>query len=106
VRIISRRTLNDFAASLTGTKDYQAVESALEAWAEEVDRAEWNNSAELREQFRSASIVGDRVVFNIKGNSYRLVIGVNYTAHIVFVKWFGTHAEYDKIDVRTVRHER
>ena len=63
--------------------------------------------ATVKELYRSASVVSaDRVVFNIKGNDYRLVTAVDFEKHIVWVKWIGTHAEYDRIDVRTVAYER
>jgi len=63
--------------------------------------------ATVKELYRSASVVSaDRVVFNIKGNDYRLVAAVDFEKHIVWVKWIGTHAEYDHIDVRTVAYER
>ena len=56
--------------------------------------------------YRNASIVGpDRVVFNLKGNSYRLVVAVDYERQIIFIKWIGTHTAYDKLDVKTVRYE-
>jgi mRNA interferase HigB len=58
----------------------------------------------VRKAYTNASIVGpDRAVFNIKGNSYRLVVAINYRLKIVFIKWVGSHAEYDQIDVRTVQ---
>ena len=61
----------------------------------------------MRRDYRTASIVSaDRVVFNIKGNDYRLVTAVDYEKGIVFIKWIGSHAEYDRIDVRTVTYER
>ncbi len=56
----------------------------------------------LKAQFRSVSFVGDRIVFNIGGNKYRLVAGVDCVYRTIYVKWVGTHSEYDKIDVRTV----
>ena len=63
--------------------------------------------ATVKELYRNASVVSaDRVVFNIKGNDYRLVAAVDFEKHIVWVKWIGTHAEYDDIDVRTVAYER
>jgi mRNA interferase HigB len=70
-------------------------------------KASWKNSAELKQQFSSASIVSaNRVVFNIRGNHYRLVVGINYEHQAIFIKWLGTHAEYDKIDVLSVMHEK
>lgn len=92
--------------SLKGSKDQKAVKSALDAWFHEVSKADWKNSADIRKSYASASIVGsDRVVFNIKGNDYRLVTALNYVKQVVFIKWIGTHSAYDKIDVKTVQYE-
>jgi mRNA interferase HigB len=105
VRVIARRTLRNYVESLKGSKDQKAVKAALDAWFHEMVRAEWKSSADIRIRYRNASIVGpERVVFNIKGNSYRLVVAVNYRQQIVFIKWIGTHADYDKIDVKTVQY--
>ncbi len=107
MRVIARRTLTDFVESLKGNKDQKAVKAALDSWFHEVARAEWKGPADLRAHYRSASVVGsDRVVFNIKGNSYRLVVAVDYGRQIIFIKWIGTHADYDKIDVKTVQYGR
>jgi len=82
------------------------VKAALDAWFQEVRQAEWKNSADVKASYAHASILGaDRVVFNIKGNAYRLVVAVDYRQGIVFIKWLGTHREYDAIDVRTVQYE-
>jgi mRNA interferase HigB len=71
-----------------------------------VKLAEWKNSSEIKASYAHASIVGaDRVVFNIKGNAYRLVVAVDYRRAIVYIKWLGSHREYDAIDVRTVEYE-
>jgi len=105
VRIIARKTLRDFAESLRSSKDYRAVKSALDAWFHEVRRADWHGPAAVVRDYANASIVGsDRIVFNIKGNSYRLVVAVDYERQIVFIKWLGTHTAYDKIDVKTVKY--
>jgi len=105
VRVIARRTLTGFVESLKGNKDQRAVKTALDAWFHEALRAEWKSPADVRDSYRSASIVAaDRVVFNIKGNSYRLVAAIDYARGIVFIKWIGTHADYDKIDVATVKY--
>ena len=83
----------------------KAVKSALDAWFHEVLRADWRKPADLVKAYANACIVGaDRLVFNIKGNDYRLVVAINYQHQIVFIKWLGTHAEYDNIDVKTVRY--
>ena len=105
MRIIARRTLNQFIESLRGTADQRAVKSALESWFHEVQQSDWHTPADIIQSYRNASIVGaDRAVFNIKGNSYRLVAAVDYRRQIVFIKWIGSHKAYDKIDVRTVKH--
>jgi mRNA interferase HigB len=105
VRIIARSTLTRFVERLAGHKDRSAVKAALDAWFHEVKRAEWKNSSDVKASYTGASIVGsERVVFNIKGNAYRLVTAVDYRRAIVFIKWLGTHKEYDEIDVRTVRY--
>jgi mRNA interferase HigB len=98
VRVIKRKTLQE-----SWTK-YRDAEGPLKAWFAEAIAADWTSPEEVRVQYRTASIVGDeRVVFNIKGNKYRLVVAVNYRAHLVFIKFFGTHAEYDRIDVEKVK---
>jgi len=105
VRVIARSTLREFAESLKGTKAYAAVKSALDAWFHEVWNAAWKSPADVKAAYANASIVGaDRVVFNIRGNDYRLVIAIDYERQVVFIKWIGTHAEYDKIDVATVKY--
>ena len=105
VRVIARRTLNDFVESLRGSKDHKAVKAALDAWFHEAQAAIWSSPAEVKEIYGNASIVGaDRVVFNIKGNDYRLVVAIDYQREIVFIKWLGTHKEYDRIDVEKVQY--
>lgn len=106
VRIIARNKLSRHLRKLTGHKDHRAVKAARDAWFYEAKRAEWKNPAEVKERYGSASIVGaDRVVFNIKGNDYRLVTAIDYRRGIVFIKWLGAHKEYDRIDVRTVQYD-
>jgi len=98
MRVISRKTLRDFWER-PGCRD---AEQPLKAWFREAEHADWSNSAEVKAAFRSASIVGDRVVFNIAGNKYRLVIRVNYPYRVVYVRFIGTHRQYDEINVREV----
>ena len=75
------------------------------AWYEETEKAEWDNPNKLKEQFRNASILNNkRVIFNIHGNSYRLIVDIKYSAKIVFIVWFGTHKAYDQIDAKTVKY--
>jgi mRNA interferase HigB len=105
MRIIPRRTLREFVTTLKGRRDQPAVKTALDAWFAEASHAHWVSSADVKRLYASASIVGsDRVVFNIKGNDYRLVVAIDYEKSIVWIKSIGTHAEYDKIDVRKVRY--
>jgi len=78
-------------------------EQALRAWFSEVIEASWNGPNDIKEQFHSASIVGNnRVVFNIKGNKYRLVVAIKYDFKIVYIRFLGTHKEYDAIDARSI----
>lgn len=107
MRIIARRTLREFVKGLAGHKDQPAVKAALEAWYDEVSKARWTNSAEAKRLYATASIVSaERIVFNIKGNDYRLVVSVDFEKDIVWIKWLGTHRAYDRIDVREVQHDR
>lgn len=81
------------------------AEQPLKAWYDEAKQARWQTPHDIRSQYASASFVGNnRVVFNIKGNDYRLVAAVAYRYQAVYIKFIGTHAEYDRIDVATVEH--
>lgn len=107
MRIIARRTLRDFVSVRASQRDRAALKAALDAWFREVSRARWRSGAEVKRLYATASIVSaDRVVFNIRGNSYRLVAAVDYEKGIVWIKWLGTHRDYDAIDVTEVQHER
>ncbi len=107
MRITARRTLREFVDSLAGKKDHAAVKAVLDAWFDEISKAAWKNTAEVKRRYATASIVtAERIVFNIKGNDCRLVLSVDFEKGIVWIKWIGTHRDYDKIDVREVRHER
>jgi mRNA interferase HigB len=75
----------------------------LLAWFREVERALWETPNEIKIRFPTASIIGgDRVVFNVGGNSYRVVVQIKYQFHAVYIRFIGTHAEYDKIDAETI----
>lgn len=105
MRIIARRTLRDFVASLAGRRDQPAVKAALDAWFDEAKRARWRSTADIRQSYATASVVtAERVVFNIKGNDYRLVTAIDFEKGIVWIKWLGTHRDYDRIDVKEVDH--
>jgi mRNA interferase HigB len=106
VRVIARKTLIRFLDSLAGHKDHKAVKGSLDSWFQEATNSEWRSPSDIKKHYRNASIVGeDRFVFNIKGNSYRLVVAIDYERGIVFIKWIGNHADYDKIDVRTIQYD-
>ena len=97
MRIIARSTLKRFIEVQAAYRGHGALKSALDSWFEQVRKASWKSTADVKRLYRTASIVSaDRVVFNIKGNDYR----------IVWIKWIGTHAEYDNIDVKTVSYEK
>lgn len=82
---------------------YPDAEQPLKAWYEEVTRATWTQPADIKAQYRSASVLKNRrVVFNIKGNDYRLIVAVAYKLQIVYVKFVGSHKEYDAVDAETV----
>jgi mRNA interferase HigB len=105
VRVIARRTLARLVESLSARKDQRAVKVALDAWLCEVQRARWRNSAEVKRSYATAGIVSsDRVVFNVKGNDYRLVAAIDYARQIVFIKWVGSSRRYDLIDTRTIKY--
>lgn len=79
------------------------AEQPLKAWFEEASKATWTQPSDIKAQYRSASILKNRrVVFNIKGNDYRLVVAVAYRLQIVYVKFIGTHPQYDAIDAHTI----
>lgn len=95
MRVILQRTLRQFWEQ-PGRGD---AEEPLKSWFHEVSNADWKNPAELKSVFRSASVVGNnRVVLNIAGNKYRLVVRINYHYRIVYVRFVGTHREYDAIN--------
>jgi len=97
MRIIAKRTLREFWS------EYRDAEEPLLAWYREVEQEDWDTPAKVKEKYRNASIVGgNRVVFNIKGNDYRLVVKINYPYRVVYVRFVGTHAEYDRIEVEEI----
>lgn len=97
MRVIAVSTLRDF---WQGNPD---AEQPLKAWHEETSHASWANPAEIKAQFRNASVLKNRrIVFNIKGNDYRLIVAIAYKLQIVYVKFIGTHQAYDAVDAETV----
>lgn len=99
MRIISTAKIIDFYTK------HPDSEQPLKAWIAEVKTASWQSTHDIKAQYRTASILGDRrVVFNIKGNDYRLIVAVAFRMGTVYIKFIGTHAEYDKIGARTVEN--
>lgn len=97
MRVLAKKELRDF------WKRFPDVENALKAWYAEALDATWRSPTEIKAMYGNASIVaGNRVVFNICGNKYRLVVQVHYNTGFMYIRFVGTHAEYDKIDVTTV----
>jgi mRNA interferase HigB len=107
MRIIARRTLRDFVQSRAGYRDQQALKAALDASFDEARKARWTSTADVKARYATASVLSaDRIVFNVKGNDYRLVVSVDFEKSIVWIKWIGTHRDYDRIDVKEVKHGR
>ena len=97
MRVIALSRLRDF------WRKHPQAEVALRSWYAEASRATWKSPAEIKAAHRQASFVdGDRVVFNIKGNDYRLIVAMRYRKQIMYVRFIGTHGEYDKIDAAIV----
>ena len=85
------------------TKKYPVAETQLLIWYNEFSKLEFRNFNELKKVYGNASIVtNNRVIFNIKGNDFRLVVSINFFHRACYIIWFGTHKEYDKIDVETI----
>lgn len=100
MKIISVSTLKAF------WEIYPDAEQPLKAWLDEAKKASWSTPAEIKEQYRSASIlINNRVVFNIKGNNYRLIVSIFYPFGWLYVKFLGTHRQYDAVDANTIELE-
>jgi len=97
MRIIARRTLREFWAK------HRTAEQPLRSWYREASQAKWDGPEDIKRRYRHASFLkGNRVVFNIGGNKYRLVVHVNYTYRIMYIRFVGTHGEYDHIDLEKI----
>ena len=97
MRIISRKALREF------WEKHADARKALEAWYADTKRANWKNPSDIKTVYKNISFVANnRIVFNIKGNRYRLVVIVVYKHSIVYIRFVGTHGEYDKIDVTKI----
>ncbi len=97
MRIIAVKRLREFWES------HADAEHALKSWYKEATDTRWNEPNDVKRRHPSADIIpGNRIVFNIKGNTYRLIVKIHYNTGIVFIRFVGTHAEYDKIDAATI----
>lgn len=97
VRIFSRSTIR------ANTNAHADARQALYAWFAEVEKATWKGPDDIKARYASASfLAGNRAVFNIKGNEYRIVVTVKYEFFAVYIRFVGTHSEYDKIDATTI----
>jgi mRNA interferase HigB len=97
MRIISKAPLKEFGAK------YPPIKQAIDAWVYEVEQADWTTPADIKKRYPSADILpNNRVVFNIKGNHYRLIVKIHYNTKIVYIRFIGTHTEYDRIDAETI----
>jgi len=99
MRIIAKKTITAFYEQTT----FRDSKNALEAWYDDTKKSDWKNPSDIKEKYRNASILRkNRVVFNIHGNKYRLVVKINFEVQIVFIRFIGTHAQYDKIDSENI----
>ena len=97
LRIISKKILREF------WEKHSDSQQQLKSWFQETSAVEWKNPKEIKKEYPSASfLVDNRVVFNIKGNKYRLIVKINYDYHMIWIRFVGTHAEYDKIDATKI----
>lgn len=97
MRIIAKKILREF------WENHSDCEQQLKAWFQEASKAEWTTPNEIKSEYPSASIVGnDRIVFNIKGNAYRLIVKINYDYQMIWIRFIGTHAEYDKVNAKKI----
>ena len=97
MRVIAKKILRDF------WETHSDSEQQLKAWYQETSKAQWEEPHQIKLEYPSASLLADnRVVFNIKGNHYRLIVKINYDYQMVWIRFIGTHAEYDKINAKTI----
>lgn len=97
MRVIAKRTLRNF------WEKHADSEHQLKAWYNEAEQADWKSPNDIKQDYPSASILEDnRMVFNIKGNNYRLIVRINYKYGVVWIRFIGTHAEYDKVNATKI----
>ncbi len=97
LRVIAKKILREF------WEKHSDCEQQLKSWYQEADKGTWKSLNELKSEYPSASILEDnRVCFNIKGNNYRLIVKINFNYQMMWIRFIGTHAEYDKIDANKI----
>jgi mRNA interferase HigB len=97
LRIIAKKILRNFWEAHVDS------EQQLKSWYQETSKAEWRNPNEIKKEYPGASFLPEnRVVFNIKGNHYRLIVKINYDYQMIWIRFIGTHSEYDKIEAKTI----
>lgn len=97
MRVIAKKTLRDFWSK------HPDCEQQLKAWFQEALKSQWKKPSDIKKEYPTASFLAEnRVVFNIKGNSYRLIVKINYDYQMIWIRFIGTHAEYDKIDAAKI----
>ncbi len=97
MRVIAKKVLREF------WQIHAETEQSLKSWYQEAEKAEWKNPNEIKKAYPSASILNDnRFVFNIKGNKYRLIVKINFGYSMVWIRFIGTHSEYDKINATEI----
>lgn len=97
MRVIAKKILRDF------WEIHRDCEQQLKAWYRETEKSSWENPHQIKLEYPSVSVLNDnRLVFNIKGNNYRLIIKINYEFQIIWIRFIGTHADYDKINANTI----
>ncbi|NOK58210.1 MAG: type II toxin-antitoxin system HigB family toxin [Chloroflexi bacterium AL-W] len=97
MRIIAKKTLREF------WEHYPDAEQALRAWYQDTSNSTWNSPNDIRQTYATTSIIpNNRVVFNICGNHYRFIVAINYNSGIVYIRFIGTHQDYDRVDAATI----
>ena len=97
MRVIAKKVLREFWEKHTD------CEQQLKSWYQETSKAEWTNPNDIKLEYPRASIIGnDRIVFNIKGNTYRLIVKINFDYQIIWIRFIGTHTAYDKVNAKTI----
>ena len=101
MRIIATNTLKEY------WRLFSDSEQGLKAWLQEAEQANWTDPQDLKSQFGHASILtGKRIIFNINGNKYRLIVDIEFRLQIIFIVWFGSHSQYDEIDAKTISYDK